>query len=130
MKIIFTCILLTSMAQLLPAQEDQKNYKKTVTIYTTAKGTSQRITEKGTQGFKEFKQPLETQPCVFIDEYNTYQTFMGVGGAITDASAETFAKLPKTQQEAFLKACFDPKEGIGYKIARTNINSCDFSSFS
>ena len=130
MKIIFTCILLASMAQLLPAQEDQKNYKKTVTIYTTAKGTSQRITEKGTQGFKEFKQPLETQPCVFIDEYNTYQTFMGVGGAITDASAETFAKLPKTQQEAFLKACFDPKEGIGYKIARTNINSCDFSSFS
>jgi glucosylceramidase len=130
MKMILSSMLLGFISVQLCAQEAKMNHKKTVTIYTTAKGTSLRISENGKQGFKDFSQPLETQPSIFIDEYNTYQTFMGVGGAITDASAETFAKLPKDQQVVFLKAYFDPVDGIGYRIARTNINSCDFSSSS
>jgi glucosylceramidase len=36
--------------------------------------------------------------------------------------------LPKDKQQELLKAYFDKKDGIGYTIARTNINSCDFSS--
>ena len=130
MKIIFSFVLsfITVFSQAQSSSENTR--QKTVTIYTTAKGTPLRISQNGKQGFKEFKQPLETQPCVFIDEYNTFQTFMGVGGAITDASAETFAKLPKEQQQALLKAYYHPEDGIGYNIARTNINSCDFSSFS
>ena len=32
------------------------------------------------------------------------------------------------KQEELLSAYFDPINGIGYTIARTNINSCDFSS--
>jgi glucosylceramidase len=47
---------------------------------------------------------------------------------LTDASAETFSKLPELKQEEFLKAYFDKGKGIGYTLARTNINSCDFSS--
>lgn len=39
-----------------------------------------------------------------------------------------FIKLPKNQQDALLKAYFDKDKGIGYTVARTNINSCDFSS--
>jgi glucosylceramidase len=53
---------------------------------------------------------------------------LGIGGALTDASAETFYKLPGDKQQEFLKACFDPEAGIGYSLARTNIHSCDFSS--
>ena len=53
---------------------------------------------------------------------------MGIGGALTDASAETFAKLPKVQQQELLTAYFDSNKGIGYSLARTNIHSCDFSS--
>ena len=102
--------------------------KSSVTIYTTAKGTGMLLKQDGQLSFKEFKQPLETQPTIFVDPSHTYQTFMGIGGAITDASAETFAKLPKAQQQELLKAYYDPKEGINYTIARTNINSCDFSS--
>jgi len=51
-----------------------------------------------------------------------------MGGAITDAAVETFAKIPKDKQQELLTAYFDTKSGIGYTFARTNIHSCDFSS--
>jgi glucosylceramidase len=73
-------------------------------------------------------QPFETQVCVFVDPAKTYQTYFGIGAALTDASAETFAKLPKEKQDEFLQAHFSKEKGIGYTVARTNINSCDFSS--
>ncbi|HEY3430280.1 MAG TPA: hypothetical protein VGK39_06355, partial [Cyclobacteriaceae bacterium] len=57
-----------------------------------------------------------------------FQDFMGIGGAITDASAEVFGKLSAEKQQEFLQAYFDPQQGIGYSLARTTIHSCDFSS--
>ncbi|MFN7117985.1 MAG: glycoside hydrolase family 30 protein [Saprospiraceae bacterium] len=101
---------------------------KKVSVYTTADKTDYRLSPTGTLEFTDFGQPLETQPCIFIDPTHTFQTFLGIGGAITDASAETFYKLPKDKQAEILKAYYDPKEGIGYTLARTNIYSCDFSS--
>ncbi len=101
---------------------------KKVTVYTTAEKSDYRITETGTAEFKQMGQPKETQICVFVDPAKTYQTFLGIGGAITDASAETFAKLPADKQQEILTAYFDAEKGIGYTLARTNIHSCDFSS--
>ena len=80
--------------------------------------------------FKPLAQPLETQICVFVDPARTFQTHLGIGGALTDAAAETFAKLPKDKQQEILTAYFDPVKGLGYTLARTNIHSCDFSSAS
>ena len=97
-------------------------------IYTTAENTSLRISESGTLTFSEAQQPLETQPCIFVDATKEFQTFIGIGGAFTDASAETFAKLPKAAQQEFLTAYYDLKKGIGYTFGRTPINSSDFSS--
>ncbi|PHK15315.1 glycosyl hydrolase, partial [Nostoc linckia z15] len=65
---------------------------------------------------------------VFVDPSKTFQTITGFGGAITDASAETFAKLPKEKQQQFLEAYYDSNKGIGYSLARTTIHSSDFSS--
>lgn len=101
---------------------------KKITVYTTAEKTGQRISQSGTAEFKQMGQPLETQICVFVDPKKTYQTFLGIGGAITDASAETLAKMPADKQQEILTAYFDPVKGIGYTLARTNIHSCDFSS--
>jgi glucosylceramidase len=101
---------------------------KQVTVYTTADKTDYRISATDTLTFKPLGQPLETQICVFVDPARTFQTFLGIGGALTDASAETFAKLPKEKQREILSAYFDPAKGIGYTLARTNIHSCDFSS--
>src|SRR5919197_1111840 len=101
-----------------------------VSVYTTAEKTDYRISATDTLTFKRLGQPLETQVCVFVDPSKTYQTLLGIGGALTDASAETFAKLPKDKQQEILDAYFDARKGIGYTFARTNIHSCDFSSSS
>jgi glucosylceramidase len=99
-----------------------------VTVYATAENTNYRLSVTDTLHFQDFGQPLETQACIFVDPSHTFQTFVGIGGAITDAAAETFYKLPKDKQQEILKAYYDPENGIGYTLARTNINSCDFSS--
>ena len=57
-----------------------------------------------------------------------FQEFLGIGGAITDASAEVFAILSPDKQQELLTAYYDKDKGIGYSLARTNIHSCDFSS--
>jgi glucosylceramidase len=101
---------------------------KPVTVYTTAAETNYRISPTDTLSFKPVGQPKETQICVFVDPTRQFQNFLGVGGALTDASAETFALLPKEKQHELLNAYFDDKQGLGYKLARTNIHSCDFSS--
>lgn len=99
-----------------------------VMVVTTADSTNYRLTPTDSLSFAPFRQPFENQPCIFVDPAHKFQTFVGIGGALTDASAETFSKLPADQQETLLRAYFDPKKGIGYTLARTNINSCDFSS--
>jgi len=101
---------------------------KKVIVYTTADSTAYRLSVTDTLVFKEMGQPKETEICVFVDPSKTFQTYFGTGAALTDASAETFYKLPKDKQQEVLQAFFDKEKGIGYTVARTNINSCDFSS--
>src|SRR5436305_4476297 len=101
---------------------------KEVTVYTTAADSNYRLSVTDTLAFKQMGQPLETQVCVFVDPTRTFQTILGIGGALTDAAAETFAKLPEAKQREILDAYFDTSRGIGYTLARTNIHSCDFSS--
>ena len=101
---------------------------KKAQVYTTAANTNLRLATGDNLPFAPAGQPLETQVCVFVDPDHQFQTMLGIGGALTDASAETFAKLPKPQQQEFLKAYYSPSAGIGYTLARTNIHSCDFSS--
>src|SRR5215831_7447943 len=68
---------------------------KQVAVYTTADKTSHRLALTDTLSFKPVGQPKETQICVFVDAGKQFQTFLGVGGALTDAAAEVFARLPK-----------------------------------
>ena len=111
-----------------PSAEKFKAEGKHVIVYTTADSTNYRLTVTDTLKFKELIQPVETQVCVFTNPDKTFQTFLGIGGALTDASAETFSKMPEAKQEELLQAYYDTQKGIGYTLARTNINSCDFSS--
>ena len=101
-----------------------------VTVYTTAEGTDLRLTKTNQLIFADAVQPLENEISVFVNPQKTFQTFMGIGGAITDAAAEVFAKLPKDKQDEFLNSYYSAEKGIGYNIARLSIHSCDFSSAS
>jgi glucosylceramidase len=101
---------------------------KEITVYTTAENTDLRLTQTGKGIFKTADQSRESEVSVFVNPNKTFQSFWGIGGAITDASAEVFAKLSEAKQEEFLKAYYSLDEGIGYTLARTPIHSCDFSS--
>jgi len=99
-------------------------------VYTTADSTSLRLTPTDTLTFQQSAPTTEAEIYVFVDPRRTFQTMIGIGGALTDAAAETFAKIPTDRQAQLLDAYYSPERGIGYTLARTNINSCDFSSAS
>jgi len=101
---------------------------KRVVVYTTADSTPLRLAPTDTLLFKAAEPITEAQIYVFVDPRRTFQTMIGIGGALTDAAAETFAKLPAARQEDVMTAYYSPERGIGYTLGRTNINSCDFSS--
>ena len=133
-------ILLSAVATALLALQPSVNpQKKTssdpikkkeakVTVYTTAENSNLRLTQTAVLNFSPYGQPFETEPAVFVDPNKKFQTFVGVGGALTDASAEVFAKLPINKQQELLEKYYDVNKGIGFSLARTNIHSCDFSS--
>jgi glucosylceramidase len=123
MKKIFLFFCATTLASASFAQ-----MKTTVDVYTTADSTKYRLTKTATLNFVEKAQPFENEITVFVDPSKTFQSYMGIGGAITDAAAETFYKLPEIKRKELLNAYYSTTNGIGYTIARTNINSCDFSS--
>jgi glucosylceramidase len=105
-----------------------KTKVNTAVVYTTAPNSDLRLTKTDNLIFKPYPQPLEIEVSVFVNPQKQYQNFLGIGGAITDASAEVFAKLSKEKQQEFLNAYYSVDKGIGYSLARTNIHSCDFSS--
>lgn len=99
---------------------------KQVEVLTTAKDTSLRLTPTGIASFGRATQPLETEFSIFVNPNKRYQEFIGIGGAITDASAETFDKLSKDKQQELIDAYYGAK-GIDYSLLRTTIHSCDFA---
>lgn len=142
--IIATCIILTTSCRSDNKTATDQNYpgqnhSSTViayhqpsdpVMYTTAKNTDLRITPADTLTWTPKDQPLETDICVFMDPNHQFQKITGFGGALTDASAETLARLPENLQDSLINAYYDPENGIGYNFGRTNIGSCDFSSAS
>lgn len=99
-------------------------------VVTTAQGGAQRFALQALGPTQPAGQPLETETAVFIDTRQRYQEVFGFGGAITDAVAEVYDRLTPAAQKTFLKAYFDPREGLGYNVLRTTIHSSDFSSAS
>ena len=98
--------------------------------YTTAQAGGERFAASTLGPVTPATQPPETDTAVFVNTANRFQTVFGFGGAITDSVAEVYDKLKPEAQQAFLKAYFDPRDGIGYNVVRTSIHSSDFSSAS
>ncbi|QJD95511.1 glycoside hydrolase family 30 protein [Mucilaginibacter robiniae] len=128
-KISALCVAFAYTAQAQqPVTSKFSTAGKKVTVYTTAENTNYRLAKTETVNFTTNEQPKESEACIFVDPAKTFQTVLGIGGALTDASAETFYKLPKAKQQEILTNYYDPKNGIGYTLGRTHIQSCDFSS--
>ncbi|WP_158727892.1 MULTISPECIES: glycoside hydrolase family 30 beta sandwich domain-containing protein [unclassified Flavobacterium] len=132
-KITTTLVVLSSFFVFAQQKSKSKNQSfssigKTVTVYTTAESTNLRLTKTDNVTFSELIQPTETQICVFVNPDKTFQSLLGIGGAVTDASAEVFAKLSSDKKQEFLNAYYSKDKGIGYSLMRTTIHSSDFAS--
>ncbi len=98
---------------------------QSISLVQTARETEDRLTPQPTLTF----QPIRTEltPSVLVDTQKTFQEILGFGGAFTEAAAVNMNKMSPDRQAEILKAYFDPREGHGYSLCRTHINSCDFS---
>ncbi len=132
-KILIPLFIVVSTLAFSQGKNESKSHKITsvktkLIVFTSADSTNLRLSKTDELSFSELKQPLETQTCIFVNPNKKFQTFLGIGGAVTDAAAEVFAKLPAAKQQEFLEAYFSKTKGIGYTLLRTNIHSCDFSA--
>lgn len=103
---------------------------RSVSVFITAEATGQRLAAAPALALQPHGGMTEKSEYVFVDPTKSFQTLVGIGGALTDAAAETYAKLPPARQRELLRDYYDPKAGIGYTLGRTSIHSCDFSSAS
>ncbi|KAF2329574.1 glycoside hydrolase family 30 protein [Flavobacterium ginsenosidimutans] len=126
----FILMQLSCFTSKLTAQKSnassQKNNK--IKVFTTAENTNWKLSLSNDLISNNTTQQKTSTVSIIVNTEKTDQTFLGIGGAITDASAEVFAKLSPKKQQEFLNAYYDKNKGIGYTLARTNIHSCDFSS--
>jgi glucosylceramidase len=97
----------------------------TVKVIVTAKDTHDRLTEKPSIAFADIA--IAMGETIMIDDSKTYQSITGFGGSFTEATAYTLSKLSPDKRAEVIKAYFDPKDGNGYTLCRTHINSADFS---
>ena len=127
MKAIVAIVSLVALVS-APAQGLAGDAKSSVEIYVTAKDTGQRLAKIEEVKLSDSAPLTEKEQYIFVDPTKTFQTILGIGGALTDDAAETFYKLPKDKQQEILTKYFDPQNGIGYTLGRTHINSCDYPS--
>jgi glucosylceramidase len=61
-----------------------------------------------------------------IDRERGFQRIEGFGGALTESAGFALSRLPPDKRQEVLAAYFSPDKH-GYTLARTHLNSCDFS---
>jgi len=96
----------------------------TWSVYETAKDNGHRLSDISADAV-----PAGTSPSVAIscDPSQQFQSIEGFGGALTESSGWVLGQLSPESRAEVIRRYYDPKEGIGYTLARTHINSCDFS---
>ena len=72
--------------------------------------------------------PAAEGPSVTVDPAQPLQEFLGVGAAMTDASAALInQRLRGGARRAFLAEIFDARHGLGLDVMRVTIGGSDFS---
>ncbi len=92
------------------------------TVYETSQASGHMLSEVQGPGAV-----AESAAAITCDPGITFQAIEGFGGALTESSGWVLDQLPASARAEVLRRYYDPREGIGYTLARTHINSCDFS---
>ena len=98
--------------------------EKTISVYITSKDTGQKVEQVDISHLLTTKS-IES-PTIKLYKYKTRQEILGFGGAFTEAAASVYNKLGTEKKGEIITAYFG-EQGNDYSMARTHINSCDFS---
>ena len=93
--------------------------KQEVQVYETSESGNQLSLQT------TFEHDSEASTIV-INSKKEFQTITGFGGAFTESSAYLLNKMSEEKRDEILEAYF-AKDGARYSLARTHMNSCDFS---
>ena len=95
-----------------------------VTVYVSSKA-GDRLSAKTPLRFEAAAAKV---PDFQIDDSVKYQTIVGFGASFLEAGLVVLNALPPAEQEAVLRALFDPKTGAGFSAMKTTIAGTDFMS--
>ena len=131
MKITFIIMAVSLSTHFALAKAEEPKMTKSdpnhlVKVILTAKNTNDRLAVKTPLSLST-SNPSQSSAIIKIDDSSTFQTIVGFGGAFTESAAYALSKLSPEKRNEAIKAYFDPKDGLGYTLCRTHINSCDFS---
>ncbi len=94
-------------------------------IYVTSKDdSSKRISLSPIEELS--KDTANIKSKITVEPNNQRQEILGFGGSFTEASSSIYKELDKEKKEEIIESYFG-KNGNKYSMARTHINSCDFS---
>jgi glucosylceramidase len=110
-KILFLMILFTAISS--------NSINPEVQVYETSESGNQLSLQTS------FEHDSEASTIV-INSKKELQTITGFGGAFTESSAYLLNKMSEEKRNEILAAYF-AKDGARYSLARTHMNSCDFS---
>jgi glucosylceramidase len=95
-------------------------------IYETAKDTDNRLQLLSAD--ERIRPDKNHLACTIrITPSHTFQRVEGFGGALTESSGYVLSLIPAEKQKELLDAYYCPEKGNRYTLARTHLNSCDFS---
>ena len=76
----------------------------------------------------KFRKGEASGTVIHVDPAQTYQTMVGFGASMTDASAWLIEhKLTQSQRDALMKDLYGPAPGLGLSFMRLTIGASDFS---
>ena len=94
-------------------------------IYVTSKDdSSKRISLSPVEELS--KDTAKIKSKITIEPKNQRQEILGFGGSFTEASSSIYKALDEEKKEEIIESYFG-ENGNKYSMARTHINSCDFS---
>ena len=94
-------------------------------LFITSKNDSSKRISPST--IKELSKNITNiKSKITIEPKNQRQEILGFGGSFTEASSSIYKELDEEKKEEIIETYFG-ENGNKYSMARTHINSCDFS---
>lgn len=98
---------------------------QTVTVALTTADQKNQLTPQSNLSFGTSSTGSFT---INVNSTQSYQTWDGVGGAMTDSTATVIAGLPSSVQTTLMNSLFTQSSGVGLNFIRVPMGASDFSA--